>query len=227
MRGWRGQGDWHQTVGRRQGGHVGLAALGLLLLTAAATLILARIYHLGVPAAAVAILGGLPGLYLAWIPIRDARHDAVPGEGLAEIADQLAVVVGKQWKIEAGVRRINDPYPLPVSWAAADVSLTDGWDVLVKLATSGFGWPSPSSDTWAACPDDLAGEGDLGQVLTRVPTGRLVVLGEPGSGKTMLMVRLVLDLLARRVSGGPVPVLVSLASWNPVERTCMIGCLLS
>ena len=48
-----------------------------------------------------------------------------------------------------------------------------------------------------------------------MPTGRLVVLGEPGSGKTMLMVRLVLDLLAARAAGGPVPVLAPVASWDP------------
>ena len=47
------------------------------------------------------------------------------------------------------------------------------------------------------------------KVMAQVPTGRLVVLGEPGAGKTMLMVRLVLDLLARRVVGGPVPI------WSP------------
>jgi hypothetical protein len=55
-------------------------------------------------------------------------------------------------------------------------------------------------------------------VLARVPTGRLVVLGEPGAGKTMLMVRLVLDLLARRPEGDPVPILASVASWNPVDQ---------
>jgi NACHT domain len=55
-------------------------------------------------------------------------------------------------------------------------------------------------------------------VLAEVPTGRLVVLGEPGAGKTTLMVRLVLDLLASRTSGAPVPVLASLAAWNPSER---------
>lgn len=58
----------------------------------------------------------------------------------------------------------------------------------------------------------------LAQVLDRVPTRRLVVLGEPGAGKTMLLVRLVLDLLTRRAPGDSVPVLVSLASWNPVEQ---------
>ena len=52
-------------------------------------------------------------------------------------------------------------------------------------------------------------------MLARVPTGRLIVLGEPGAGKTMLMVRLVLDLLVRRARGGPVPILASVASWNP------------
>ena len=51
-----------------------------------------------------------------------------------------------------------------------------------------------------------------------MPTGRLVVLGEPGAGKTMLMVRLVLDLLARRAKGGPVPFLASVASWNPTAQ---------
>ncbi|MFD0381699.1 NACHT domain-containing protein [Streptomyces stramineus] len=48
-----------------------------------------------------------------------------------------------------------------------------------------------------------------------MPSGRLLILGEPGAGKTILAVRLVLDLLARRAPGGPVPVLVPLASWNP------------
>jgi hypothetical protein len=51
-----------------------------------------------------------------------------------------------------------------------------------------------------------------------VPTGRLAVLGEPGAGKSMLMVRLTLDLLARRASGGPVPMLAPLASWNPQDQ---------
>jgi hypothetical protein len=139
---------------------------------------------------------------------------------MAEVADQLAVAVGTQWKDEADVRRLNDPYPLPVSWVPADASLTDSWDLLVKVASSGAGWPTPPpAATWAAGPDDLVGAGgDLVEVLAKVPTGRLIVLGEPGAGKTMLMVRLVLDLLARRVGGGPVPILASVASWNPADQ---------
>jgi hypothetical protein len=55
-------------------------------------------------------------------------------------------------------------------------------------------------------------------VLDKTPTGRLVVLGEPGAGKTMLAVELVLDLMKRRTPGGPVPVLVSLSSWDPERQ---------
>jgi hypothetical protein len=150
---------------------------------------------------------GLPTLWVAWAAFRDSRRSAAAGggPGMAQVADELASAVGEQWGQEAAVRRLNDPFPLPVSWAAVDEDMTDAWDVLVQLAGSGAGWPSPSPGrAWAAGPGGLAGEGgELAEVLDRVPTGRLVVLGEPGAGKTMLMVRLVLDLLARRAAGGP------------------------
>ena len=86
------------------------------------------------PADAVAGVGGYRG-----------RDGPVPVSGLSleQVADQLAVAVGTQWKAEAAIRRLNDPYPLPVSWAAADPSLTDAWDSLVRLASSGAGWPAP------------------------------------------------------------------------------------
>jgi hypothetical protein len=139
---------------------------------------------------------------------------------MAHVADQLAVAIGAQWDAEARIRRLNEPYPLPVSWIAADASVTESWDSLVKLATSGAGWPKPPPQgTWASGPDDLAGEaGELADILARVPTRRLVVLGEAGAGKTMLVVQLVLDLLGRRTSGGRVPFLASLASWNPATQ---------
>ena len=190
----------------------------------AAVILVRRHHHLdgGTVGILVAVSLGLPTLWLTWAAYRGPRRagTSASGQSMAQIADQLAVAVGKQWTDEAAVRRLNDPYPLPVSWAAADASLTDAWDSLVKLAVSGVGWPKPPpAGTWAAGPDDLAGEGgELAEVLARVPTGRLVVLGEPGAGKTMLMVRLVLDLLTRRTGGGRVPILASVASWNPAEQ---------
>jgi NACHT domain len=167
----------------------------------------------------VSVSLGLPLIWLAWVTYRGPRGTQ-GGLSVAQVADQLAIAVGAQWEVEAALRRLNDPYPLPVSWTAADRSLTDPWGSLVTLASSGAGWPAPlRADTWATGPDGLAGQrGDLVKVLGRVPTGRLAVLGEPGAGKTMLMVRLVLDMLACRSAGGPVPILASLASWNPADQ---------
>lgn len=183
-------------------------------------------HHLDVSTTVAAIFGlfavstGLATLWVTWAAYRGPRADAgVSSPSIGQLSDQLAIAIRAQWNAEAAIRRLNDPYPLPVSWVAADASLTDRWDSLVTLATSGAGWPPTPPGIWAAGPDDLAGQdGELDDVLALVPTGRLVVLGEAGAGKTMLMVRLVLDLLARRAAGGPVPFLASIASWNPVEQ---------
>ena len=162
---------------------------------------------------------GLPALWLGlagyWVAQREADKSVAPN--LRKLADGLAGRLGSQWAGEAEARRLNDPYPLPVSWMVADASLAGDLDVLKKLATTGAGWSASTREKWAREPGDLAGGGDkkLADVLAAVPTGRLVILGEPGSGKTMLMVGLVLDLLAQRRRGGPIPVLASLASWDP------------
>ena len=199
----------------------------MLFLLPWAVLVLVRLHHLDTGTLVAVIFGlaavsiGLSTLWMTWSSLQEAKRSSgsVSGLKLGQVADQLARAVGTQWEAEAAVRRLNDPYPLPVSWSAADASLTDSWDSLVRLAAEGAGWPKPPpAGTWAAGPDDLAGTGgDLVEVLARVPTGRLVILGEPGAGKTMLMVRLVLDLLALRDAGGPVPILASIASWNPTD----------
>ncbi|OHV44856.1 toll/interleukin-1 receptor domain-containing protein [Pseudofrankia sp. BMG5.36] len=65
------------------------------------------------------------------------------GLDLHEIADQLQVAVRRQWEDEAAIRRLNEPYPLPVSWEPADPELVDDWDIITRLATIGAGWPPP------------------------------------------------------------------------------------
>jgi NACHT domain len=196
-----------------------MVTIALVIITTAVALILAWLYHLVVAAVVVTILVDVPSLYLLYVPIWESRAASGPVD-LADIADEFANAISEQWEKEAAVRGLNDPWPLPVSWVGADTSLADSWHLLVTLATNGAGWPSPPSvGDWAAEPDELGGDGNnLLNVLGRVPTRRLVVLGAPGAGKTTLMVRLVLDLLVRRASGDPVPVLVSLASWNPADQ---------
>ena len=60
---------------------------------------------------------------------------------LPRIADELAAAVGRQWAREAAMRRLNDPYPLPVSWTAAAADLAAPWESLTELAASGACWP--------------------------------------------------------------------------------------
>ncbi len=146
------------------------------------------------------------------------RRDARSGDlDLMLVADQLASAARKFWADEAKRREITSP-ALSVSWQPASNSLVQSWSHLQQLISEGIGWERPRAT--ATGPQDLAGSGP--QILTtydRTPCGRLVVLGEPGAGKTVLLIRLVLDLLKRRQPGEPVPLLVPLASWNPDRQS--------
>ncbi|MBK3568896.1 NACHT domain-containing protein [Streptomyces sp. MBT62] len=52
-----------------------------------------------------------------------------------------------------------------------------------------------------------------------VPHGRLAITGGPGSGKTVLAIRLVSELLTQRRADQPVPVLLTLVNWRrPSDR---------
>jgi transcriptional regulator with XRE-family HTH domain len=146
-------------------------------------------------------------------PKPDPRPDR-----LAEAADDLAHSVSARWQREEEQRRIQDPAPLPVRWRPAAEDLTDHWANIRRV---------PLGDT--SGPLELAGRLDeIVPVYRRIPSGRLVVLGRAGSGKTILALRFVLDLLADpdRTLADPVPVIVSLSSWNPTTtalRDWLIG----
>lgn len=200
----------------RRSARAARSLIALLLGTAAIVLVLTVVYHLGVPATVISILIGLPGLWLAWVPFRDSLR-RTSELSPHEMVDQLAIAIKSQWKTEIEIWRVNEPYPLPVSWSPADSALSDDWEQLQRLARSGAGFgPLDPATAQDPAPDLLFGQdNELIELLPRIPTGRLLVLGEPGAGKTILMVRLALDLVTGRTSGSPIPFLVPLASWDP------------
>ncbi|WP_158781280.1 NACHT domain-containing protein [Streptomyces sp. NRRL S-237] len=129
--------------------------------------------------------------------LAEAEHEASSPERLDRLAGRLADAVTDEWKEEWRLRRLQDPDPLPVPWALPEPWLSDAsgaWDETVD-----------SSDRWE----------NFAEVFNRVPSRRMVVLGAPGSGKTVLAVRFTLDVLRGRQPGDPVPVILSLSSWRP------------
>lgn len=147
----------------------------------------------------------------------------IPG-ALARAAEELANEITRRWQIEEEQRRVHDPFPLPVRWQDAPELLTDRPENVRRL---------PPGAT--AGPIDLNGDlHSVADVYRRIPSGRLVVLGRAGSGKSILTIRFVLDLLATPApaaaeAGHPIPVIFSLGSWDPTTTALhdwLIGLLL-
>ncbi|TCO46735.1 NACHT domain-containing protein [Actinocrispum wychmicini] len=132
---------------------------------------------------------------------------ARPNDSLAEAAEDLAHAVRARWQREEELRQIQDPFPLPVRWESAAEQDMDHWDNICGV---------PPGAT--ARPLDLGGRlAEIVPVHRRIPSGRLVVLGRAGSGKTILALRFVLDLLGTRARVETVPVIFGIGSWNPTS----------
>jgi hypothetical protein len=155
---------------------------------------------------------------------RDAETAAARDPG--RLADDLAYTVRAQWVEESKARRLRDPRVLPIVWSSSERGVGDGLDSFAALNASPgtTAWPrSGGRVTRMHLDGRLAGRFDevtrqLAESYRRLPGGRLVVLGEPGSGKSVVTILLALGLLDEhlRQAGGPVPVLVSTSSWDPV-----------
>ncbi|MFI0905859.1 NACHT domain-containing protein [Streptomyces sioyaensis] len=145
---------------------------------------------------------------ISQVTFNDVRMPVTFKGTLDDAADRLAESVRKQWRDEEEQRKVQDPVPLPVRWRPASDALTDHWSNICDAQPGALPVPGPLP---------LAGQlHEIVDVYRRIPSGRLVVLGRAGSGKSILTIRFVLDLLkARTASTEPVPVIFSLASWDP------------
>jgi hypothetical protein len=138
---------------------------------------------------------------------------------LDEVADLLALTVTEQWTRAALERRLLLPEPIPVRWARS--SLPFAGPVLTTAAAQRF---PPLPGLSAAGPQRLrTGQiRDLHAVYGGLGSGRLVIAGAPGSGKSGAAVLLVLAALSYRQQVSerdrplvPVPVMFTLHNWDP------------
>ncbi|MBC6459985.1 NACHT domain-containing protein [Actinomadura sp. HBU206391] len=132
------------------------------------------------------------------------------GGSLPEVMNRLARVVRDKWRKEAKKRDVyGHGVLLPGHWSPTGRDVTDG----------------TGAHAAGAERVRLDSPGAMVAAFRRQQAPRLVVLGEPGAGKSTVALLLTLGLLNERVaeadaaehgeSTEPVPVLLTLASWDP------------
>ncbi|WP_204007446.1 NACHT domain-containing protein [Virgisporangium aurantiacum] len=163
--------------------------------------------QVGAAAAAVAALV-TPLLAWLWRYGSVGSHEQAV-ERVSAALRSLAVAQREQWSMEQSARQVQDPWPLPVRWAvtARAQAVMASWGAIRGAPRAG------------ALRLDGTFEGVADVFSASDSPGRLVIVGEPGSGKSTLVVRLALDLLDRWLADGsprsPVPVIFSVAGWDP------------
>ncbi|MFF5228692.1 helix-turn-helix domain-containing protein [Dactylosporangium sp. NPDC000521] len=119
--------------------------------------------------------------------------------------DALAAALRQQYRSEARTLGLDAAITMPVTWMTTGAPLADHWSAIRHARVGADLGPLDLHGTFT----------ELADVYRQIPSQRLVVLGEPGSGKSSLLLRLALELLAARRPGGTVPVLLDLGRWNP------------
>jgi hypothetical protein len=209
----------------------GIAAFlaGLVLIVAAGIFVL---YLLDRPADEAAAVVGLVvgilavfGALVRWLHwLWRQSHPTDVSRPSTQQVDDLAAAVRRQWEEEATRRKLVAPAPLPVRWTLAALELRGPNDGAVEL----LGQPR----RYETLPglDEITGQSlrsgggraELYRLYGSFPSGRLVITGEPGAGKTGTGIMLLLDALAHRARLSdhergmvPVPVMFTLADWDP------------
>jgi hypothetical protein len=152
-----------------------------------------------------ALATAMAGVAGVSVPKREHRHAEPPGasgagSALQELADGLPAIIRRE--NQALDRLLTRSGRLPVAWTLIAPGTPAAEPGGPSLASRDADWP-----------------GRLAGLFRGLEQKQLVVLGEPGSGKTVMAVSLLLTLMPTSGRPGPVPVRFSMGSWNPqVER---------
>lgn len=143
-------------------------------------------------------------LVLGTIGFLASRHPPtppVPGDKeLSHAVERLATEVRDVWRREVEILGLADPEPMPIKWTNTSKKVSDHAQNIGLKRLSFF-----------------VDGSHIPQLVNRfkeLPKRRLVVLGDPGCGKSTLAVQMLSELLKSRHQDEPVPVLLNVAGWN-------------
>ncbi|MFC4066721.1 hypothetical protein [Actinoplanes subglobosus] len=154
------------------------------------------------------------GLGIALVALDKAIRTSNENKEVAadQLAEQAMADLGSEvdriWTREATLRRVdNRPAPVTVRWSSTARPAAARGVVLGE---------DPLRGDWRQLPLS----GDLTEIVDafrQLPHRQLLVLGDPGAGKSVLAIRLTLGLLHRPEPGQPVPLLLPINDWDPAR----------
>jgi len=118
------------------------------------------------------------------------------------VASLLADTAYRRCKNERAILRLDDRTPMPVQWSLTERDVSDSSENIFGQAQS------VKFDVRSDKPHDVAKQ------FLALDRGRLVILGETGSGKTVLAEAIQWQLLQDEERSKLVPVLLSVNSWD-------------
>lgn len=140
------------------------------------------------------------------------------------LADLLARAVYEEWRKEAAERLLLAPEPIPVGWSLSELKVGGPVEAAVGSVDVAPAFPPLPGQSRVTEKQLLAGgrRRELFAVYAGIASGRMVVVGARGAGKTGSAVLLVLDALEHREgvkdtkrARVPVPVLLTSYGWDP------------
>lgn len=165
----------------------------------------------------LALLGSAVGAVRVATQRLAARADVAPD--LDRLADDLATAMRDQWTQAATDRRLS--HPLPIRWRRSTEPVA-GRVVDATRATPSSLPPLPGIERTVPGQLDHGTHRMLHKIYGGLASGRLILIGGPGTGKSAAAILLLLDALRYRDQRGPaeraripVPVLFTLQGWEP------------
>ncbi|GGN20058.1 hypothetical protein GCM10011609_71530 [Lentzea pudingi] len=125
---------------------------------------------------------------------------------IQEPLGRLAGHVRQQLQYEQKENRFAEPLPIRLRWSKPEEA-----GLVSEPGVMAYHFGLADAASGPEVPETLEG---IARLLHQQPRGRLVVLGDEGSGKSTLVTELALELLEIRGPGDLVPVIFRLASWD-------------